>query len=333
MNQNHPSSSHSSAPDALKLGVLCAGASIAAAAIANAVIAWNTPRAGARLGGGFYRVPLRYGDAAYFVSGRGTPVLLLHDLRPGSSSAEWEENFVALAQHHTVYALDFLGWGLSDKPGHFSRPADYVEQIRHFAEDVIGQKCAVVASGAAGQFALLAAQKTPHLFSQVALICPPPGEEATSGNEAEEDEEAEAFPEKRNLVYRALSLPIVGQSLTNWLTSRARLERKAQELFYDKTRITPGVISRWHVTAHQPGAQNALAAQAAGLLQSEWREAWSQLAVPALLVWGRLAPDLATAPEWLALHPQARLEVFEAALLPHVERPDEFNARLLHWLG
>jgi pimeloyl-ACP methyl ester carboxylesterase len=322
--------------DALRMGVLLTGATLTAAAIANAVIAWNTPTAGGRLGGAFQRTPLRYGDAAYFVSGRGTPVLLLHAPRAGNSSAEWEENFSALAQNHTVYALDFLGWGLSDKPNHVLRPGDYAEQIRHFAQDVMGihgtEKCAVIASGAACQFALLAVERAPELFSKIALICPPSVEEIP---QSDPDESGDELPEKNSAAYRALMLPILGQAATNWLSSRTRLEALArQELFFDKTRVTPGLISRMHINAHQSGAQNALAAETAGLLQTDWHAAWSNLEIPALLIWGRGAPGIATVPEWLALQPNAQLEVFEdALLLPHVEHADEFNAKLTKWLA
>jgi pimeloyl-ACP methyl ester carboxylesterase len=342
MNQKHISPTQqesqpcSPLADALKLGGLLTGATLAAAAIANAVIAWNAPRAGGRLSGAFQRTPLRYGDAAYFVSGRGTPVLLLHAPRVGSSSIEWEENFAALAQNHTVYALDFLGWGLSDKPNHILRPRDYAEQIRHFAQDVMGvraaEKCAVIASGAACPFALLAIEEAPELFSKIALICPPSVEEIP---ESIPDESGDECPEKQSATYRALMLPILGQAAMNWISSRARLETLArQELFFDKTRVTPGAISRMHINAHQPGSQNALAAKTAGLLQTDWRAAWSHLEIPALLVWGRNAPGIATIPEWLALQPNAQLEVFDdAMLLPHVERADEFNARLTKWLA
>ena len=140
----------------LKTGVLLTGAALIATAISNAVIAWNTPSLGARLNGGFNRVPLRHGDGAYFVSGSGSPILLLHAPRMGNSSAEWEGNFDELARQHTVYALDFLGWGLSDKPRHILRSSDYAEQILHFLEDVIGEPCAVIASGQAANFVLLA---------------------------------------------------------------------------------------------------------------------------------------------------------------------------------
>ena len=44
----------------------------------------------------------------------GTPLVLLHGLEPGRSMAEWRGCLDLLADHHTVYALDWLGWGLSD---------------------------------------------------------------------------------------------------------------------------------------------------------------------------------------------------------------------------
>ncbi len=341
MNQNNIAptqqepKTHSTVAASLRLGVLLAGAALTAAAVANAVIAWNTPSAGGRLGGAFQRTPLRYGDAAYFVSGRGTPVLLLHAPRAGNSSTEWEENFLALAENHTVYALDFLGWGLSDKPAHILRPADYAEQIRHFVQNVVGphngQKCAIIASGAACSFALMAADSAPELFSKVALICPPSIEEVA---EFVPSETGEQFPEKISVAYRGLTLPIIGQALTNWRSSRARLEYLARhELFFDEARVTSGSISRMHINAHQPGSQNALAATASGLLQVDWREVWSVLKIPALLIWGRNEPGIATAPEWLALQPNAQLEVFDdAMLLPHMERADQFNAKLENWL-
>lgn len=43
-------------------------------------------------------------------------MLLLHDLHCASSGREWQYIEDALAQDHTVYTLDLLGCGRSDKP-------------------------------------------------------------------------------------------------------------------------------------------------------------------------------------------------------------------------
>jgi pimeloyl-ACP methyl ester carboxylesterase len=337
---------------ALKTGVLLAGAVAGAVAATNAVIAWNTPPLGGALGGGFNRYPARYGDIAYFVSGSGAPLLLLHALEPGNSCAEWEKNFEALAEKYTVYAPDFLGWGLSDKPPHFLRPQDYAEQIVHFATDVIGASqstpCAVIASGEACAMALRAASESPALFSRFVFICPTTGAEYSADqlleqlkNEDGEDEAAKPDPADdksapyQHPLYRMLTLPIVGRALLNALTSRARFEETRKHLFFNEEAAGQGIVSRLHIAAHQPGTDLTLAARFAGVLNAPWRQAWEKLAQPALLVWGRNAgPEgFETAPEWLALKPDADLEVFdECLLLPHVEHAEEFNARVLAWL-
>ena len=94
-----------------------------------------------------------------------------------------------------------------------------------------------------------------------------------------------------------------------------------RHLYFDKTRVTEALVTRYHVAAHQSGSQYGLTWSLGGLLDTDWRASWSGLEAPALLVWGRnaLLNGLDTAPEWLALKPEARLNVIdEAMLLPHV---------------
>ena len=44
----------------------------------------------------------RYGNIFYTKQGKGSPLLLIHDLNPASSSYEWERTAKHLAKHHTV---------------------------------------------------------------------------------------------------------------------------------------------------------------------------------------------------------------------------------------
>ena len=57
----------------------------------------------------------QFGDIFYTKKGTGTPMLLLHDLHCASSGREWQYIEDTLAQDHTVYTLDLLGCGRSDK--------------------------------------------------------------------------------------------------------------------------------------------------------------------------------------------------------------------------
>src|SRR4028119_1972187 len=97
----------------LKTALYVAGAGLGALAGYNALVTWRTPAPALRVGGFFARYPARSGDIAYVVAGSGSPVVLLHGLRPGDSMSEWRESLDVLAQKHTVYALDLPGFGLS----------------------------------------------------------------------------------------------------------------------------------------------------------------------------------------------------------------------------
>ena len=59
----------------------------------------------------------RFGKIAYKKTGEGSPLLLVHNLNVCSSSYEWRNNIAELAKSHTVYTIDLLGCGCSDRPG------------------------------------------------------------------------------------------------------------------------------------------------------------------------------------------------------------------------
>ena len=58
----------------------------------------------------------RLGNIHYTKIGEGKPVLLVHDLSPASCSYEWHSVRRELAKNHTVYTIDLLGFGRSEKP-------------------------------------------------------------------------------------------------------------------------------------------------------------------------------------------------------------------------
>lgn len=312
----------------LKTTFALAGATLGAVALVNTLIAARTPPLGFRLGGQFGRYPARFGDIAYTVAGTGSPLLLLHGLDAGRSMAEWRAVFEALADHHTVYAFDWLGWGLSDTTSEGTNATDFAEQISSFIADIIGAKTAVVAAGQAGIFATLSARGGADI-SRLALVCPiPPAPDEPSG-----ESRAEALLQ-RNLSGNLLNAPILGVATLNWLHSRENLQIGAREHgFFDKE-LAERESELWHVAAHQEGAERGQRALLQGAFGCDWRAAWSEIEIPSLLIWGRnaLREGYAAAPEWLALRPDAHLEVVENAMLfPHLEQPQRFLGIVLPW--
>jgi pimeloyl-ACP methyl ester carboxylesterase len=310
-----------------KLILLSAGAA-GALVLSNALIASRARPPGLRLGGTFARYPFRQGDAAYTVAGSGTPVLLLPGFGAGNSMNEWSENFQALRAHHTVYAMDFLGWGWSDKPHRIASAHDMIEQIVFFLEDIVGAPCALIASSDACAYAIEAARQKPDLVSKLVLVCPP----------AARDDAPTPLHERwlRRLAQSLFTAPVLGQSLVNALASRQSIRKfSAHHLYFDKARVDEHLIESYYSAAHEDDVKYGLASFLSGALAHDARAAWSEIAQPALLVWGRNARinPLETAPEWLALNPDARLEVIDdAMLLPHQEHAAQFNSIVLNWL-
>ena len=53
----------------------------------------------------------------FIVTGKGEPIVLVHGGGPGASGEYgWRRNIPALAEHFQVFALDRIGFGLTDKP-------------------------------------------------------------------------------------------------------------------------------------------------------------------------------------------------------------------------
>lgn len=328
MSHRHPASP-SPFSTVLKTTLALTGATLGAVALANAVIAARTPPLGFRLGGEFGRYPARFGDIAYTVAGSGSPLLLLHGLDAGRSMTEWRALFDILADHHTVYAFDWLGWGLSDTTPEGYNATDFAEQIANFIADIIGEETAVMAAGQAAIFAILAARGGAQI-SRLALVCPvPPAPDAPSG-----ESRAEAMLQ-RDLSGKLLGTPVLGVAILNWLRSRANLQKEARgHGFFDKE-MAECESELWHVAAHQKGSESGQRALLQGAFGCDWRAAWSEIEIPSLLLWGRnaLREGYDAAPEWLALRPDAHLEVVEEAMLfPHLEQPQRVLDLILPWL-
>jgi pimeloyl-ACP methyl ester carboxylesterase len=97
-----------------------------------------------------------FGKINYVKSGEGPPLLLIHDLTSFWGSAGFENEIKKLSKKYTVYAIDLLGYGYSDKPNITYNGYLYVSLIRDFITRVIGEKTFVITAGASGEFPRLA---------------------------------------------------------------------------------------------------------------------------------------------------------------------------------
>ncbi|MEL6740565.1 MAG: alpha/beta hydrolase, partial [Planctomycetota bacterium] len=114
--------------------------------------------------------------------------------------------------------------------------------------------------------------------------------------------------------------------------SRDWLVEKIGELFFDKRHVSPGDIDRAHALLNSRGGARAMVRLSKTARRNHMGEHLSEIACPALLVWGR--EDVVTPPSaaqgFLDLLPDARIAwIDKCGHAPMIEAPGAFAEALL----
>ena len=107
----------------------------------------------------------RFGKIHYVKKGSGKPLLLVHDLTVGSSGYEFHKIINQLSKQYEVYAIDLLGYGLSDKPNMTYTSFLYVQLLTDFIKTVIGKKTDIIATGDTSYIAIVTCHNNPEVFN------------------------------------------------------------------------------------------------------------------------------------------------------------------------
>ena len=182
----------------------------------------------------------RLGDIHYTKTGTGKPLLLIHDLTHTSSGAEWEPLIPILKDQYTIYTIDLLGCGRSEKPNLTYTNFLYVQLISDFIKSKIGRRTNVIATGASASLITMACAYKPELFEQMMFINP---ESFTS---------CAQIPGKRAKLYKMiLDAPIVGTLLYHIASARDMIDRTFKEsYFYNPYEARLIYIDKYYEAAH-----------------------------------------------------------------------------------
>ena len=268
--------------------------------------------------------------SVYETLGQGQPVLLLPAFSTVSSRTEMAGIARCLRSHFQVTALDWLGFGQSERPRLDYQP----ELYHHFLQDFLlfmgEQPLTVVAAGHAAGYVLKAAQDRPEAISKVALVAPTwLGPLRVMG-----------VPQTgRDLVKQVVRTPILGQLLYFLNTTPAFLRfMYASHVFVEAEKLTPQFIAAKHEITQHPGARYAPAAFVTGGLdpvkeRGEFLNLLRGLDIPLLAVMAEQAPPTSHA-EMEAI---AELREIETVRLPgtlgiHEEYPEAVAQAILKFL-
>lgn len=253
--------------------------------------------------------------------GQGSPIVLVHGVHAAASSFEMRGIFEPLSQRHTVYAVDLLGFGKSERPAAPYGGQLYAELLTAFLGEVVGGPATVVGSSLSAAYAVEAARLRPSLVDRLILISPTgttrPG----------------AF---RRAFGRLLALPVVGSAAFNVLTSRASIQSYLRRAYADPSRVDDPLVDQHWATSHQPNARLAAVAFVGGALDLPFDRSGVPVNVPILAVRGTVLGIGAQASdaELRGLGPEVTIETIGGVgQLPHDEAPDRMLALIDAWLG
>ena len=173
----------------------------------------------------------KFGKVFYTKKGNGTPLLLIHDTDVSSSSFEWYKLIKKLEKNHTVYNIDLIGCGRSDKPALTYTNYLYVQLIISFVHDVIGTSTDVIASQYSSTFTLMANQLDAELFDHIILINPPSIKNVqgtiTTANKIMKD---------------IMELPLIGTFVYNLTHKRSDIDTAFRQRYYKKSQLILGKL-------------------------------------------------------------------------------------------
>ena len=114
----------------------------------------------------------RFGRIRYKIIGKGKPLLLIHGVYPGADMSQWSGIDRNIFKSHTVYAIDLLGFGRSDKPNLSYSAYLYVRLINNFIRDVIREPVITAASDYSAAYAVMGCIFDQSLYESLLLISP-----------------------------------------------------------------------------------------------------------------------------------------------------------------
>ncbi len=190
----------------------------------------------------------RLGNIHYTKTGSGKPLLLIHDLDHCSSGMEWENLLPLLKEDFTVYTIDLLGCGRSEKPNLTYTNFLYVQMITDFIKSEIGRRTSVIATGGSASLVTMACAYDSDLFDQLMFINP------------DSFASCSQVPGKRAKCYKfLLDMPIIGTLLYHIASSKDVIQKQfTEQYFYNPYKALPRLIDKYYESAHRGLSPNSV---------------------------------------------------------------------------
>ena len=260
----------------------------------------------------------RLGDIYYTKKGKGSPILLIHDMLPGGSGYEWGKIEDDLALEHTVYNLDLPGCGRSEKSGITYTNFVYVQAICDFIKNVIGEKTDVIVNGYAVSFVVMACHNEKELFNKIMMV-----------NPVSLSSLKQMPGKKEKLLRRCLEIPVFGTLVYHMVVSRDAVNNEFIENYaFDPFHPDRDLQDAYYEAAHRGGcyAKNVYANKASKYMNIDITRGLKEIDNSLYIVEGEAENNgEAIVEAYKNVNPSVEaVTLKETKHFPHVEVPEQF---------
>lgn len=258
----------------------------------------------------------KFGKVVYKTYGQGPALLLIHDLQSYSSKYEWNRIIDGLSKEYTVYSLDLLGCGHSDKPNITYTAYMYTQLINDFITNVIRKKVDVITTGDSAPVVIMASYINSMLYNNVILVNP------------ESIEKAMKNPNKRSNIRRfLLNMPIIGTTIYNICVNKPNLTKILASEVFDEGIIPIDFLNAYHENAHISGsaAKYLYTSIQCRYTTASISKALSESNLCIYIIRGDNEENIETVEEYLSYNSAIEtVTIKHAKHLPQVDSPKEF---------
>lgn len=268
----------------------------------------------------------KFGRVFYTVNGTGSPILLIHDLSCDSSGYEWNKIVNELSKKYTVYTIDLIGCGRSDKPNLTYTNYMYVQLISDFIKNVIKQKTGIIATGLSSSICTMVCYIEPQLIDNLILVNP------TSLKELSK------IPNSSNkILKKIIESPLLGTFLYNGYSSEFNIRRRFQKkIFYNKNNFSKKIAQAYCEAAHLSGTSSkyVLSSLCANFVNININHALKQINNNITIIVGEHVPDSEQIVGYYSsLNPSIEVDILpNAKYLPQLEDPQLFLSTCMIYL-
>lgn len=259
------------------------------------------------------------------------PLILLHGF--GASIGHWRHNLEVLGENHTVYALDMLGFGASEKaPVNYSIEL-WTKQVYEFWQTFIRQPVILIGNSNGSLISLAIAAAHPEMVKGIVMMSLP-----------DPSLEQEAIPPVLRPIVtgikKMVASPLILKPVFHFVRRPSVLRRWAGLAYANPEAITDELIDILAGPPQDRGSARAFSALFRAAIAVNFspsvKAILPNLDVPMLLIWGskdRFVPPVLAQRFTQYNEKLELLDLEDVGHCPHDECPEKVNQVILNWIN